>query len=69
MSSTIIQVEEVKPGVEDELKAQLDHHAKLATDAAIPAEENEDRLRAERQAKARERANEVSDMQERFRAA
>src|SRR5882757_2393981 len=63
MSSTVIQVDEVKPGAETELKAQLDHFAKQASERAVPAEENEERLRAERQAKVQDRANQVIEMQ------
>lgn len=69
MSSTIIQVDEVRSDAEDDLKAQLNHFAKQASKRAVPAEENEERLRAERHAEAQERADQAATMQERFRAA
>ena len=69
MSKTIIQVEEIQSGAEADLKEQLDHFAKQATAAAIPREEKEDRLRAERQEQAQDKANQMAEMQDRFRAA
>lgn len=69
MGITEIVVEEVKPGAEKDLKAQLDHFAKQASRSAVPAEEDAARQRAEKQARAQERAKQASEMQERFRAA
>lgn len=69
MGKTEIQVDEVEPGGETDLKEQLDHFAKQATKAAIPKEEADEQRHARNQAKAQERANQAADMQERFRAA
>jgi hypothetical protein len=69
MGGTTIEVEEVKPGAEKDLKEQLDHLAKLANEIAVPKEESDARLLAEKQAKAAERANQAAEMQDRFRAA
>jgi hypothetical protein len=69
MSKTEIQVDEVKPGAESDLKEQLDHFAKLASKAAAPKEEQDAQRSAERQIKAQERSNQAAEMQKRFRAA
>lgn len=66
---TVVHVDAVRPGAEAELKVQLDHLAKQASEIAIPKEEREEELRAEKHAKALQRANEATEMQERFRAA
>ncbi|MCW2982198.1 MAG: hypothetical protein JWO14_3925 [Solirubrobacterales bacterium] len=69
MSKTEISVEDVEPGSEDEVKAQLDHFAKLASQSAVPAEETDDKARAERDKAAKEKADRAAEMEERFRAA
>ncbi len=69
MGGTEIQVDDVKPGAEDDLKAQLDQLAKLASQNAVPKAENDERLRAEKHTRAQERANQATEMEERFRAA
>jgi hypothetical protein len=69
MSTTEITVEGVQPDCEDELKTQLDHFAKLASQAAVPAEEKDDKARAERDKAAKARASQAAQMEQRFRAA
>lgn len=66
---TVVHVDAVRPGAEAELKVQLDRLAKQASEIAIPKEEREEELRAEKHAKAQQQANEATEMQERFRAA
>lgn len=66
---TVIHVDAVRPDAEADLKAQLDHLAKQASEIAVPKEEQEEKTRAEKQARAQKRAQEAAEMQERFRAA